>query len=224
MYDWYLDPNACLYGLHNGSEPFHIMLDPTDDMIMVANNTFKARNNLMVIVKGYDMNGKVIPFYMQWVDVSPTSIRKVQSIERGVKANSSENGLILSMKMYDQDRKVVGSNLYWLPDSTGNFPILQHMKKSDVQVKANRMRDGKIKVSFTNAEQNPIAFFIRISLIDPATGKRILPVFYSDNYISVEPGDNNSITIDPDQSVDTGNAKVEIEGWNVEKKIINIEK
>jgi mannosylglycoprotein endo-beta-mannosidase len=58
MYDYYLDPNACLYGLHNGSAPFHIMYNPINGMVMVANNTFKARRSMMMVVKTYDMDGK----------------------------------------------------------------------------------------------------------------------------------------------------------------------
>src|ERR1041384_1114979 len=30
MYDYYLDPNACLYGLRSGSENLHVMCNPSD--------------------------------------------------------------------------------------------------------------------------------------------------------------------------------------------------
>jgi len=36
MYDYYLDVNACLYGLHNGSEPLHVMFDPVENMVMIV--------------------------------------------------------------------------------------------------------------------------------------------------------------------------------------------
>lgn len=32
----------------------------------------------------------------------------------------------------------------------------------------------------------PVAFFNRLALLNPVARKRILPVFYADNYVSVE--------------------------------------
>ena len=58
MYDYYLDPNACLYGLHCGSEPLHIMYDPVTGMTMIANNTFRTHRDLMMQVIVTDMAGR----------------------------------------------------------------------------------------------------------------------------------------------------------------------
>jgi len=45
----------------------------------------------------------------------------------------------------------------------------------------------------------------------------LLPVFYSDNYVSILPGEQKTITID--YTPVTGNTPlVELRGWNVEKQ------
>jgi hypothetical protein len=60
MYDYYLDPNACLYGLHCGSEPLHVMYDPVEGMTMIANNTFRSHRNLMMEIKTYVRQGQPV--------------------------------------------------------------------------------------------------------------------------------------------------------------------
>ena len=58
MYDYYLDPNACLYGLKTAGESLHIMYNPVTGMVMVENNGFKTRRDLMLEITTFDMEGK----------------------------------------------------------------------------------------------------------------------------------------------------------------------
>jgi hypothetical protein len=48
-----------------------------------------------------------------------------------------------------------------------------------------------------------------------------LPAFYSDNYISVLPGENKKIEIDYTPAANE-NAAVEVKGWNVEERVIAV--
>jgi hypothetical protein len=96
------------------------------------------------------------------------------------------------------------------------------MKKASVQISAHKIKDGKVEVTISNAKENPIAFFTRLSLINTKTKQRILPAFYSDNYISVLPGETKKITIDYTPAANE-NAAVEVEGWNVEERVIGIQ-
>ncbi|MGN6569738.1 MAG: hypothetical protein ACTHJ0_17385, partial [Flavipsychrobacter sp.] len=58
---------------------------------------------------------------------------------------------------------------------------------------------------------------------DKKTGKRILPAFYSDNYVSILPGEKQTINIGFNKEKKM-NAVVTIEGWNVPAQTIKIEK
>ena len=66
-----------------------------------------------------------------------------------------------------------------------------------------------------------MAFFNRLSITDDVTKKRILPVFYSDNYFSVLPGKEKKIKVSltPRQREAP---VVCIEGWNVAKQYVEI--
>ncbi len=68
------------------------------------------------------------------------------------------------------------------------FRVAKPMAPATLKVKATQTGKGKIMVTLTNAVNNPVAFFNRITLLDAKTKTRVLPVFYSDNYFSVIPG------------------------------------
>ncbi|KAA9040912.1 glycosyl hydrolase [Ginsengibacter hankyongi] len=221
MYDYYLDPNACLYGLHNGSEPFHVMYNPADGMVMIANNTFTSKHNIMLQVKMYDMNGKDSLLTQVFSEIEPTRSKKYLSVKPLLDKLVKDKGAFLYLSLSDENKRLLSDNLYWLPDSTGNYSGLQEMKKAIVNVRANEKAKGKVEVTVSNSKDNPVAFFNRLSLVNILTKKRILPTFYSDNYISVLPGEERKITIDY-TPVANEKAAVELYGWNVDKQYIDI--
>jgi len=223
MYDWFLDPNASLYGLHKGSEPVHIMCNPVTHMIMIVNNSFKQYSNLLLEAKTFDFEGNEKLLTREIIGIDPTMVKKYNSVSRAIQRDYKEDGVFLSLKAYNMNKKVVTENLYWFPDSTGNHSGLQKMPIADIQVKAIESSDQKVELTMSNAEGNPLAFFIRASLVDPISRERILPVFYSNNYISVEPGGQQSIVIDYSTAKTKNKPMIHLKGWNVEDKYLEIE-
>ncbi|MGY0041436.1 hypothetical protein [Pedobacter sp. NJ-S-72] len=61
---------------------------------------------------------------------------------------------------------------------------------------AKLLKTGQVEVSLTNPANGPVSFFNRVSLVDSKTKKRVLPVFYDDNYFSILPGADKKILID----------------------------
>jgi mannosylglycoprotein endo-beta-mannosidase len=225
MYDYYLDPNACLYGLHNGSAPLHIMYNPINGMVMVANNTFKARRSMMMVVKTYDMEGNEKLLTQVFADINATTVKKYFSIKETIDKAAAKEGVFLSLQLLDENKKVITDNTYWVPDSKGAFSGLQKMKAEDLTASAKYLKPGKVEVTLVNKEHNPLAFFNRVSLMDADTKTRILPAFYSDNYITLLPGEEKKVIID--YNMPTGQKKlvVGIDAWNAPaaNRIITIE-
>jgi mannosylglycoprotein endo-beta-mannosidase len=223
MYDYYLDPNACLYGLRNGSAPLHIMCNPTDGTVFVANNTFHYYSDVMVDLSAYDMAGKKRELTKVFAEISPKSIQRFMSMEHGIKRMGGKEGFFLSLRLLNKDQKVISDNLYWFPDSTGNYSGLQHMAAVKATVTAHKAANDSIVVKISNPAGGPVAFFNRVSLVDPATKKRILPVFYDDNYVSVLPGEEKTVSISGAAVGRAKNAQVSFSGWNSPEQFITIQ-
>jgi len=219
MYDYYLDPNACLYGLRKGSEPLHVMMNPIDSMVTVVNNGFATRDNLLVQAKAYDMDGKEYFYSQVFNSIGPSSVRRYFPLNDFLIKLDKKEGVFVSLKILNEAQDVLSENLYWLPGKDGKYSGLQKIKTVVPIIEATEKRKGQIAVTLSNAKDNPVAFFNRIALVDAVSGKRILPAFYSDNYISVLPGESKTITVDYSGSQKTA---VEVYGWNVERKKIEV--
>ncbi len=220
MYDYYLDVNACLYGLHTGSEPLHIMYDPVRGMTMIVNNGFRNRRDLMMQVRVFDMDGRQTQIGQQFFEVGPTMAKSYLPISRQLDALRRKEGLFLSLRLLDTAQQVVSENFYWLPDSAGVYSGLQRIGVAAVTAETRRtlsMENGKelIIVTLHNPAGGPVAFFTRLSLLDPETHQRLLPVFYSDNYLSIPPGESRAVTLEWEPKPKSPAPLLSVQGWNV---------
>jgi len=221
MYDYYLDPNACLFGLRAGSEPLHVMYNPADTAIAIVNNTFKHEYDLMLSIKAIDLKGKEKSLGQVFVEIGPSTTRNILTIKKEIRELAKKEGTFLSLRLLNLKKEVVSDNLYWLADESGNYSGLQQMGTTQMDIKARELMPGKIEVSLINPSSNPIAFFNRLSLVDPQTKKRILPVFYDNNYVSVLPGEKKTVILEFTENKNI-NPVVSIEGWNVQEQFLEV--
>lgn len=221
MYDYYLDPNAGLYGLRSAGEPLHIMFNPVDSFITVVNNSFETHRDLMLQALLVDMNGNEKMVTQMFIEIGPTIVKKIVSIATQLKMSAAKEGIFLVLRILNLQKEPVSNNFYWLPDSSGNYSGLQKIAATTPIVQAKKINEHVVQLTVTNPAGSPVAFFNRISLINTKTNERLLPAFYSDNYFSVLPGETKTIEIDYNHSL--LDASVEIEGWNTGKHQYKIE-
>lgn len=222
MYDYYLDPNACLYGLRNGSEILHAMCNPVDGMVMTVNNAFRYYHDVMLQVQTIDLSGKETLVSQVFCDISPTSVQKYFPVKKEMDALKQQSGGFLVVRLLNSKQEILSDNLYWLSDESGKYTGLQNMSQAGVKTTVKKLSEGKLEVTISNKENGPVAFFSRISLVDNKTGKRILPVFYSNNYISVLPGEQKTVILEYPASVNTESTSVTVSGWNVKEQKLSI--
>jgi hypothetical protein len=215
MYDCYLDPNAALFGLRKGSEALHIMCHPASGRVMVVNNRFEPVNDIMMIVKIYDMEGKETLLAQELSYIGASDAKKYMLLKNSITRLTKDHGGFLYLQLLDADQHLLSDNFYWYPNEQGTYSGLAAMREARINIRTEILSEGKIEVMLDNPEGNPVAFFNRISLVDSNTGKRILPVFYDDNYFSIVPGASKRVLIEySHQSGVLPN--VEVRGWNVD--------
>lgn len=222
MYDYYLDPNACLYGLHSGSESLHAMYNPVSGMVAVVNNTFETKRDLMLVVKTINMQGVDSALTQIFIEAQPSSSKNFLPVKSAINKRAKDEGTFLSLQLLDVNKNVISNNLYWLPNAEGNYSGLKHMPLSQLKVTNKRIAGGKIEVTLNNPAKAPVAFFNRLSLVDGVTKKRILPVFYSDNYVSVLPGEQRKIILDYQPVNTSQQLQLSVSGWNLPEQLLQI--
>jgi beta-mannosidase len=91
---------------------------------------------------------------------------------------------------------------------------------ADVTLNAKIARhdaSGKVllEVTLTNPTSH-IAVMTHLQLRNQRTNERVLPVFYSDNYVSILPGESKTLTIEaPGSQLSSDQPLVVVDGWNV---------
>ncbi|HWV74062.1 MAG TPA: glycoside hydrolase family 2 TIM barrel-domain containing protein, partial [Pseudosphingobacterium sp.] len=224
MYDYYLDPNAALYGLRSGSEPLHAMYNPFDGFIMIVNNHFESRNNIMLVVKAYDMQGKEYPLTQVFAFMEPSSVKRILSLKDRISELSEKEGLFLSVKLLGSNKNILSDNFYWLPGKAGTYTGLNNLKRAALDVKAEKLANGNYQVTLSNDSSNTVAFFNRLSIVNAKNKQRVLPTFYDNNYLSILPGERRIINISSSGKSVQDPLELALEGWNVDKVYIPIKK
>ncbi|HYW34752.1 MAG TPA: glycoside hydrolase family 2 TIM barrel-domain containing protein, partial [Balneolaceae bacterium] len=227
MFDWYLHPNGGMYGLMHGAEPVHIQYDPVTDAIQTVNNTFTDIRNAHVSATWYNLAGHAVKAGRKTMSLPAN--REKRSF--GVQVPSfKENVYFLNLLLKNSKGKILSRNFYWLHNPNASYRALHELKKAKIRAKAriNRHKNySEINVIIRNREKvnhGPVAFWMRLKLIDPKTEKLIAPVFYSDNYISLVPGEKRSIQIRINNSSLSENEQLALRltGWNVKSRRISL--
>jgi mannosylglycoprotein endo-beta-mannosidase len=191
-------------------------------MVTLVNNGFETKRDMMLVVDAYDMAGKKTPVTQVIVEINPSSSKRYLPINGLVKQLGKQQGMFLSLQLQDLNKRVISNNFYWLPDAKGEYSGLKSMAKTTLAVIARHTTKGKIEVTLTNPATAPVAFFNRLALVNPKTQKRILPVFYSDNYVSVLPGERKTVVLDYTPTADIAAPLVSVEGWNVARQLLPV--
>ncbi len=99
-----------------------------------------------------------------------------------------------------------------------DFSPLQTLPTADVQVALTR-HDAAGKCLLDAVISNPTkipALQVHLTLRKQRTGDRVLPVYYSDNYISLLPGESRTVTIEAGSaSLGAETPEVAVDGWNI---------
>jgi beta-mannosidase len=219
LYHYDLEPNASLYATKGASEAVHVQLNEALSHIELVNNRPSALTDLKVRSTIYRLDGSIdaIRTYpvasvpaSSTVDVSPLTV------------NSRITPLyFVKLDLLDNSANVLSTNFYWQNVAQDDFTGLQGLPIVALNVSATSLEQGGstlLKVSVGNPTQT-VALMAHLQLRRKASGKRVLPVFYSDNYVSLVPGESRTITIEAATKDLKGEAPlIVVDGYNIDVK------
>jgi len=114
----------------------------------------------------------------------------------------------------------LSQNLYWqaTKDHQDDLSALNQLPVATIEAKARRHnREGKCLIEVTLQNPAPtIALMAHLQLHRQTSGDRVLPAYYTDNYISLTPGETRHVTIEAATSDLKGEEPViQVDGWNI---------
>jgi hypothetical protein len=222
-YDYFMEGTGAMYGSQKGAESIHIMYYGSNQ-VSVINNTRSALSGYSVSAATYNLNGtRAWQNSNNAVSVAADASANIFGITAG-----TSTPYFLDLKLKDASGKVVSKNFYWLPNSNTNIRNMLTMGQATMTVTtpAATWTTSGVENTITCKIVNTgtvCAIACRLQLTRAASGVRILPVHYNDNYFSLIPGDTQYVTVKFDD-VDMGseNPKLCLTGVNVPQTCIPI--
>ena len=186
-YDYYFEPTAAYFGCRKASEPLHIQWNRTNENIEIVNYSAGSTAGLSAKAEMLNFDGRSMWSKTGSLDSAEDSTSVAFALEP-VAGLSPVHFLRLSLS---RGSEVVSSNFYLRGTAEGNYQAIRQLPKVKVQANTNAERQGDVWMLTTelvNTAAEP-ALMVRIKAVREQTGDRILPAFYSDNYVSLMPGE-----------------------------------
>ncbi|MGI4749772.1 MAG: glycosyl hydrolase 2 galactose-binding domain-containing protein [Janthinobacterium lividum] len=218
LYHYDLEPNASLFAARKGCEPVHIQLNENNGSLQVINNLSVPFLNAHAALKIFDDKSALIFSHEFNVSASPSATTTLDS----VKLPSPLPGIyFVQLELKNNEGKLVSQNFYWKSNAADvdNLSALEKLPLAKLDANVQQViKDGNCMLTVTL--KNPgktIALLAHLQLHRKNSRERVLPVFYSDNYISLVPGESRTITVEAALADLKGEQPMLLmDGWNVD--------
>jgi mannosylglycoprotein endo-beta-mannosidase len=215
FYDYYLDYAGGYFGYKHGAEPVHIQLNLNDSVVCVLNQTAADVKAAKASIQLLDIHGHQIFEKSREVSINAG---EVKNLEKVLLPSAPEQVFFLRLSLTGASG-TIDENLYWLSNKKHCYEKLNDLEKSSVAAVIHRTDQGHYLIDVSNPGKET-AFFIRLK-VRKAEKQLVLPAFFSENYLTLFPGEKTKIELDLSAAGNignTGNLSLVIEGWNVQEQ------
>jgi len=223
--------------------PLHAIYRYGHDDIYLANENLLDAEGLTVKIRILDIHSKEI-FTDQWQGDIPSNISKF--IYKLPEIKDLTPVWFLALNVFDKDKRELDNSIYWLSEKKdildyeaskklpwpyytptkqfADYTALDQLPKVKLDFDYQYLKDeqfGRIQLKVKNTT-GTIAFFNFFDVLDSQSGMPVLPVFWSDNYVTLLPGEERMYEAKFFLSDLKGEKPlIEVRGWNVDKIRIN---
>jgi hypothetical protein len=194
IYDWYLQAHAGYYGVRKAAAPVTLFFNRKTKQVQVLNASYSSFPGVTIEAKLYDPEMKELWNIGEATDLKENVLLSWQDTVPVADALS-----FLKLKATGQDGTILADNFYWL--HAGNeFSSLHSLNRPNLAITSMTPMEGE-KTGYifviTNMGEG-LALMTRLRLTDPETGLEVLPTYWSDNFISLMPGEAKRLVLSTD--------------------------
>jgi hypothetical protein len=218
LYSHDLEPNSSLYAAREACEPIHVQLNQNDWRVMVINNTPRPLEGLTLEAAVYNLDGSRQGFQTHTVAAPASAATDAGPIQFPEDRLSAVH--FIKLRLHAGKDRLLSQNFYWraTPGQQDNFQALNSLPTVALDVltfKQERNGICLLDVAVENPSKS-IALMAHLQLRKARSGQRVLPVFYSDNYLSLLSGESKTLTVEAAVD-DLGGEEplLAVDGWNV---------
>jgi hypothetical protein len=211
------DTHGAFYGVKKASEPIHVQMNLPAHDVAVINNTLAPLTGVTVTARVFDTQSKLLMEKSATITAAANAETPALAMELQAAMEAAET-VFVKLELKDSAGKLLSDNFYWLAAHKSGYRRMNEMPPATLTANLKLARGGAAEhhatVTLINSGTSA-AVATKLTLKDAATGERILPAYYSDNYVSILPGETKTIGIAIPSSSAKGAVKVDLRGWNV---------
>jgi exo-1,4-beta-D-glucosaminidase len=234
LYDYFLNPAGAYFGAKIANEPVHIQYSYDTRAIMLVNHTLTDEHGLQARIRVRNLDGGVLyERRLQHIDLAGNSTRQLAMLPA---VAGLSHVYFIELELAAADSKPVSRNVYWLSTQTDELdwahsnwyltPVTQYADLTPLQalppvlseIRATMRHAGAEDIATVTLTVPPsakgVALFQHVSIKRSTGGELMLPILWSDNDITLWPGESLTLTAHFARS-GAATPVVEMSGWNV---------
>jgi len=239
-YDYYYDPTGCYWGAKKACEPVHIQWNCLTGSVKVINATSTPLTGVRATAHVYDMAGNELVEYARTAVVDVPASNRAEAfvlpaeMENSKRAGGQEDKpdiqfirLTLTpnpLPLTPSSSQTLSENFYWRTTSGElDYRALRTLPAAKVSCAvadvATSGNETIVTLSLKNTSSSSTAFALRLRLVSERTGERILPSFFSDNYLTLFPGESRVVTVTADATLFDGGFRVLLKPFGQKERV-----
>jgi hypothetical protein len=217
------DTQSSFYAVKKACEPLHVQLDLSNYNIAVVNTTNDLNGAVLISASVYSLDNQLLFHREEKRDAAADTVTDGFRLE--LPPLLSAQGMVLvGLELRNSSGEVISRNLYWLGQDNSSYRRLTRLPAGSLSATAKSTRSGDevhVQVELRNTGTT-VALQSKLTLLNAGDSSRILPAYYSDNYVSLLPGESREIEIAYPAKSAAGPAQLALRGWNVSKQVVAI--
>jgi hypothetical protein len=216
------DTQASYYGVKKACEPVHVQLDLSNYDVDVVNTTTASLAGLTVSADVFSLDNKLLLHRDERADAGADSV--THDFRLDVAPLFAGGVVLIELELKDAAGEFLSDNLYWLGADSASYRELNRLPPATLAVTATSGVSGgsiRVHVELRNTG-SAVALANKMTILNAADGSRILPEYFSDNYISILPGETRDVEVEFPAAAEHGAAQLSIRGWNLAPETISV--
>jgi len=209
------DTQASFYGVKKGCEPVHVQLDLSDFNVDVVNTTTAPQAGVTITANVYSLDNKALLQHSEKKDAAANAVTPGFKLE--LAPLMTTNVILVKLELRDAGGQLLSDNLYWLGATSASYRQLNRLPPATLATSATlTSKEGTNRVDLQLRNTGTAAALAnKLTLVNAVDGSRILPAYYSNNYVSLLPGETREVEIEYPASAGKGRPQVNLRGWSL---------
>ena len=215
---WDYDTQSSFYGTQKALEPIHAQLNLNDEAVDFIN--LGDASSFSVRVRVLSLDNQTLSDHTYQVQAAADDRTPVTKLD--LDGLAAGHAVFVVLDVADASGAPVSNNFYWWAAKLSTLRELDALPQATVTASATLGEAGgqqKAVVTLRNSGA-VAAVLVKLTLENAATGERILPAYYSGNYISLLPGEQRTITVE--FASGSGKPEFGLRGWNLADESIAV--